>query len=729
MAVRIDIPGIGTVNAENAATESTLQELAKVLARSTGERIRFQSDVQNSFTRLGDYARNSANRLSDVGLTANQAINRIVADNKELSDVQLGLVDRIRYGSRIYDLVATNLRNLADTVTEATVAYARNYTQIAQNPIQEGSKILNKAIGVSSLIIQNFGEALKNTGQSIPFFGAGLAGGGALIKGAAQVFGTVLQGLNELLSEEFQKTVQTFQALSSQGAIFSNGMSGMRLAAISAGTTIDLFAAGVLRSRQALAGMGEGFTTGAQRIADTMFQFDQLSDSGVTLREQFLAMGYSYSDQVELTANYLAMLRSTTSAQQYQMTNLTDVATATRDYARDLKVLQAITGEDAEAAMRSARAKMMEADVYAQLAPEQRERFQKVFATLPEQMRLGLLEMISSGGSIVDVTTNIVRANSEQFASVQDEAYRIIMNSMLSGSDAQKEILRIGGDMAEEARRTADPNGPIAAIARAGRLGGDALGNAVSGMFTDFISRMYTGEVVDAQYEASEKQLRIIDETTRAAIKLQTEANRFAVDMEKEVLKVLPKYGELLQAVNAIMFKMVTGLLDLTGELSTIGYNERDELTINGQPMLEYMKQKFGFEDVNTTEGQQNLDKIKKEGGPGTGLIIAQAQITDKAVMDYMNGGMSSSELYALVENAKDNQLTQNVKTGEAIAKLDTTLQELKEAQIKYIEVAKQGQEDQAKRDQRIVEKLEENNIDQRSLVRFANNGYIGTLG
>ena len=115
MAVRIDIPGIGVVEADGIASEETLQRLATALEKSSGGLAKDQKD--------------QAKATKDI--------------TKALKENATGWV-------AAGDNLTQSFKNLALTATSVATKFFANYDSIAASPIKAGQALLNTAIDVTA---------------------------------------------------------------------------------------------------------------------------------------------------------------------------------------------------------------------------------------------------------------------------------------------------------------------------------------------------------------------------------------------------------------------------------------------------------------------------------------------------------------------------------------------------------------------------------------------------
>ena len=371
MAVRIDIPGIGTVNAEDAATESTLRELSGLLANSDRRNAEFNKDAAKNLNATASAAASASAAMSGVATSATSAkrsSNELARDAKK----QLEELASTSFTEQLGD----GVRTLALTLAKATTAYATNYKELSTNPVGVASATLGDAITLGTNIISGAFEAVGNTlgkfASMIPFvggaFGGLLKGLGKLGAAVTQLAGTILGKLNDAFAKELDQTINNFRTMSSMGATFTNGMMEMRIAANASGLTIDQFTSAIQKSRDSVGNLGLTFAGGAQVVAETSQQLGLLSTGGSTLRNQLLALGYTFEEQVELSADYIASVRAGTTLDKMRNIGSAELARGTREYAEDLRVLQALTKGDAKQKQEQARTAALQADIMAQWA-------------------------------------------------------------------------------------------------------------------------------------------------------------------------------------------------------------------------------------------------------------------------------------------------------------------------------------------------------------------------
>ena len=153
---------------------------------------------------------------------------------------------------------------------------------------------------------------------------------------------------------------------------------------------------------------------------------------------QVRKLGYTVEEQAELGAQVSANLNA---SGRLRSTSDKEVANITAQYGRDLKILADITGEDAKKAMEKARLQAMEADLlaaaYEKGGPEAVEKLQAQLATMPEAMKKGYMEFVSTGGTaIADAATNVAITQNPKIMEQYRQQYETLGNANKKQHDA-----------------------------------------------------------------------------------------------------------------------------------------------------------------------------------------------------------------------------------------------------------------------------------------------------
>jgi hypothetical protein len=151
----------------------------------------------------------------------------------------------------------------------------------------------------------------------------------------------------------------------------------------------------------------------------------------------------------------------------------TEVAQGTVEYAKHLKVLTDLTGQNAKAASEAARKEMLKGDILAQLTdPKERDKFMETLKYIPEDAKLGFMEFVSTGGKFVrDTATNIVLTQNKELGKLYQGAYQNIRDPSKKLGDALDYVWNQSGRVGQASREAADQTLPFAL--RMNALSGD----------------------------------------------------------------------------------------------------------------------------------------------------------------------------------------------------------------------------------------------------------------
>jgi hypothetical protein len=349
---------------------------------------------------------------------------------------------------------------------------------------------------------------------------------------------------NQFLAAELKKTTEAMKTFTAAGASFAGGLTEMRTVANGSGLNLKAFTEVVRSSRESIAGMGMTVGEAAVQLGQGMqATTTQVGRSGRSLRDEMLAMGYSYEEQGVIMAQYSANMKA--GGQLEKMTK-EEIAAGTRKYAADLKVLSDITGEDAKKKMEEARKESMRAAIMANMSDDERTKFMQAYASVPKEMQQSVLEYFASGGTAVtNAGGALMRATNKEFDKTLQAMYSGVKDQNLTASQLQDQTLNNVKAIGDEQRKLNREGGAAAAADQAvilGKVGGAAqeyanLANAAA-------SRMY-GDA-DASRKAAEGQATTQDKATQGFAQATDAAMKFSIAMEDLATKALPKYSELL---------------------------------------------------------------------------------------------------------------------------------------------------------------------------------------
>jgi hypothetical protein len=486
----------------------------------------------------------------------NQSSNSI---SQGTTRVNRNISELFETSSQTSQLMENHVRRLAAEIARTTSIFASSYKEMASNPIAASQKNANMAINLAVQAIHGVADLSGSFLSKLGPFGKAIGGATqGILKLGADIAGPLLTTLNDIFGQELNDTAVSFKTMNAMGASFSQGMGEMRVVALKAGLALPTFTAGIQASQESLNKLGLSMGGAIQAVAEVALNFDQVGASGSTLREEMMKMGYAAEEQIGLTADYLALQRSTMTADQFRkMTdakNAAELAKSTANYAENLKILEGVTGKNAKAELERGRVAAMEGDILAKLGPEAGEKFSMALAPLPEELKKAVLQQISLG-AVVDPTAALVLQQNEAARDLVMSFEQMATDTTVSSKDMLKTVLTSLGQAGEEARAAAeDGQNQFQQAARAG-AGGAVAG--VADTLNELIRINFRPEDIDAAVNAAEDQRKTQDDLTNTVVDMNEQGRKFALEMQDTVLPNLQRYGEMLQTVNSTMMGAV----------------------------------------------------------------------------------------------------------------------------------------------------------------------------
>lgn len=431
--------------------------------------------------------------------------------------------------------------------------------------------LMNATIDMANGAAQATGSMVSASGQALQA-GAGFAKSakvktGLLVAGLAlDVFGNSVKAAGdgmsklakfgvEILSAEVEKTVKAFNDMSNSGAIFANGMQGMRDASLGAGLTVEQFSRVVQKNSKEFAESGLGVAQGAAAVGRVG---KILRDSGI--QTQLLNLGYSFEEQAALTAETVANMRRAAGGK------VSDAAVAeqTQKYAENLRTIAQITGEDAKAktkAVEQENSKLAFQQKLAGMSEEQRAQINAAMATMTEQERANLRDRVVFNGEVINQEGAIAESMNSAFAEKGRAAYELLLQGNLTAK-ANADLNVQYGDAIRESWLAQKEFG-VAAYAAGGQLA------EVAKAAMDSINQAntYTKDAVEATKKAQEGVKTTGDELTT---NMQLAA-RAAQDLKLQMQAMMDGPIASFANVSAEMLKSLRTMIDQAMGTTTAG--------------------------------------------------------------------------------------------------------------------------------------------------------------
>ena len=367
--VEIDIPGIGLIEAKNAATEATLLEILKVLENTQKDNAKYAKSKSgtkqggpgagdNKAAKEGAENQSRLNKETKGGIGAAKAF----AAAGKLAGASFKLVGQSAH------LAAYSISGLAAGAGAAAGAI----TGLTRNTLELGATFA-RTLETMAEVGDNTRSA-ANALSMIPFAGTALAG----------VFGAVAGAV--------EKTVASYQTAASVGATFGGSVNDMSRAASGAGMTLDQFAGFMAKNSESMMLLGGTTEQGAKQFSQLAKGMQQ-SDVGSQLQR----MGYTTEQINGSMSKYIGMMGKSGALQG--MTTQQLIASS-GEYMKQLDGLAKITGESRQALEDERKSMMAEAKVASalqHLSADAQGEMMTYIQSFPKAQRAAIADMIATG--------------------------------------------------------------------------------------------------------------------------------------------------------------------------------------------------------------------------------------------------------------------------------------------------------------------------------------------
>lgn len=357
----IDVPGIGAVQADNFASEQTLNRLVDAVNNQTSG----VGGIQSIFATVAGDSRRAA------------------ADLKRLSS-------STTTQSQVTDETSTSVQNLGRSsagVSAAFSSFANSVSSIDIDKPGTGLAAMLTTVGDKlSGALGGLGLAIGATGNIVGAFGVGVAAAGA----------KMLTFVGGLALGDLDKMGQEYRKAANNGALFGQSMLNFRTFAHTAGLTMGQFNNVLEKNREQVSMFGMATTEGAAQFSNANARV--IRDYGGA----FQRMGMTFEEIGNNTAEYLAAIAEGTPGVYNNAITLDEATKGAFDLAVQQKALAAINGTTIEQEKEKMRMQRKDAQMNAVLlgmSQKEREAVQALSAQFPQATQF-IKEFVAFGGPV-----------------------------------------------------------------------------------------------------------------------------------------------------------------------------------------------------------------------------------------------------------------------------------------------------------------------------------------
>ena len=460
--------------------------------------------------------------------------------------------------------------------------------------------LMTAGIDIAAGAAKGVGKGLNALGDAAMAAGVATEGLGFVVGGAMKVLGTVIDSGSEvaakvakfgveILSKEVEKTYKAFNQMSASGALFVDGMQGMRDASAGAGLTVEQMSNIVKANsaKMAEAGIGVGAATKMfGKVADSM------KKSGV--QEQLLKLGFGFEEQVSLMADVTKRLRQSGK-------NVTDkeVEAATKKYAENLRLIADITGEDAKKKMEEteqATKQLLFTKKMTEMGYNM-EDVNEAMSHLSKQSQKDIIDMVGFG-AVTNETGAMMRAQVPALKAHENA----IFDSIKSHKFSAQTVLDSAAKHSEGIKQGVMANN---GLLRAFAQNADGLGDLNDAMIdARNLSLKQTKQSIE-EGRAGLKQKDAQDDLTKSTVKAEIAAQDMKVKLQELMDVPIAEFAE----VSKRMLQEVSDMLDELG-LSKKSKTTKADIATQKENETKY---KENLANTQAGFGQEQLQRAPYE--------------------------------------------------------------------------------------------------------------------
>jgi hypothetical protein len=566
----------------------------------------------------------------------------------------------------------------ASGMTLAAVKGAGDFVkglQSGSSGFELAAGLMNAGIDVATSGLQGLGKGAQAVAPMLMRFGPwGMAAGVALEflgiaadKGADTLNKLAKFGV-EILLKEVDKTVKAFHSMNASGAMFANGMQGMRDASKGANLTVEQFAKVIKDNSEAIGQSGLGMTEGAIQIGRVTKTFSTFDKTGKVVSNSLLNLGYGFEEQAGLVAETIANMRRGAGGKATDQ----EVAEQTKKYAESLRLIASITGEDAKTKVAAAAQAANELIFQQKLAgksKEQRAAITAAMATMTDQERKNFMDRVALGevvnkeGAIYEATIGGAREKGEAALRLFDQ------NNLTAESNAD-----LNAKYSDQLRKNVLAQ---ESIGMAGRVVGGTYADVAKSMAdTLHASNQYSKDSVAAGKKNLKDAENTKDPLTKSLMNAEIAAQQLKLTMQEMMDVPIKKFAQVTKAMLEGLEKTIRDVFGGSGNKEVDAAAERVlDAKKARQEELEQLKKS----DPKKYKQEAAKDEKKRTEGMKSGDEKYQQMINDAGPALYAEGGTIPAGETGIVGEAGPEfvkgpaEVTSAKDTKEILSKLGNT--------------------------------------------------------
>ena len=432
---------------------------------------------------------------------------------------------------------------------------------VASDLMKSGIDIANSGAQTVGGGMQSVGMASVAASGKVTGFSGSLIAAGAAVQLFSQGLSATAKIAIDFLGGQFKALGEGFMQLSSSGALFADGMTGMRNASAAAGLTTQQMSNVVKQNSDAMAKSGLGVTGAIKQIGAVNKSFPEF-------RTQLMGLGYSFEEQAGLMADVMSNMQKAGRNPQ----NEAEVKSATESYAKNLRTIAAITGDDAKKRLDAAKKDMEGLDIQAAIMEREKEmpgyynQVQNQLATMPQAFKEMYMQKLSPLGVVTDAAANTLMASVPGLENVFDRMKAVVNDGTLTDQQKQEKQAQLNAEMNQLMR---DNMGNLKIFGLAARAGAGGITESVNKLGAAGFGELsgQTKEANKAAVDSVTEQYKSLDGLTKKYIDITDVNQKRQVALQDAAILHMDAYATALKKANDLLLAAIEKL----GGKETIG--------------------------------------------------------------------------------------------------------------------------------------------------------------
>jgi hypothetical protein len=574
------------------------------------------------------------------------AVRETARSQTELAQKQQEIDDMaLEIRRREFTQMSANLiREVGSALKTGGTELARNM-QSGASGIQMAGGLMTSTFGLVTSAGSKLGDGLQRVGTAMMLIpkpltvaiGAIMTGVGYFASKASAATKALGEVALPLLQAEVEKSNTVFMMMSNSGALFANGIEDMRKAAHDAKLTVSALAAVVKTKTAELASLGLGVTGGVNALGKV------LALGGEDFKVRLYKLGFTFEEQAALVADVMADMRQAGEARLIP----TEVLRNVNQYAENVRVLSAITGEDIKKRRdeaRSAAAQLAFQSKLVGMDENVRKDVVDAMEAMDAQQQKNFMEMVVFG-TVINREGAILQSLIPAYREATQEQLGLFNRQQLNLRTQTELQSRMGPGITQGSLGLGSTIG-VAGMANVGGIVG-SLSTMIGGMLQFF--KKFTPKAF-AEATGGVFGQAVAEGQTGDLAKIQVEGNNLAIAFEKAIGPLLSKY---LTVLEFLMDKVNTIAAFIGRQLNDYFYGNVSASTITPEQALQ-MRRELGATGVN--------DRINN--------LVGQQQRVQGLVRDTQSGLETLRDALDWAKDRDIRQLQNQIRNQEGLLDL-----------------------------------------------------------